>query len=243
MSKKAVIQGEIHIFPTDRKSLMNRDTDQYEALYCEGRSDTISPHHHRNRYNLYVIGALTLYLLYGMFSYVYSSLPLIQAYDLEAQAKQEGLVFDDNIDLEIHDIFDSYNIQTVNFTLISLIVIFALEFLYSFQVDTISIAIPGLITIPTPVPIWVLTLLIGMLLPFMYFSLLVSYGNTGDRDEKMARTIVQKCDEREHESVLILVGDKHVEPIGEKLDEEGWEVEKERTNNTIARIKRRLGFS
>lgn len=59
----------------------------------------------------------------------------------------------------------------------------------------------------------------------------------------MARTIVQKCDEREHESVLILVGDKHVEPIGEKLDEEGWEVEKERTNNTIARIKRRLGFS
>ena len=243
MSKKAVIQGEIHIFPTDRRSLMDRETDQFQALYCEGRSETISPHHHRNRYNFYVIGVLTLYLLYGTFSHIYSKLPLISGYDIEAQARDEGLLFDDNIDLEIHEIFDSYNTQTVNFTLVGLIILWAFEFIYSFQVDTLSFVIPSLVSISTPIPIWMLPLVFGVLLPFVYFSLLVSYGNSGDRDETMARSIIEKCDEREHDSILILVGDKHVEPISEELDEEGWEIKKQRTNNIIARIKRRLEFS
>lgn len=88
-----------------------------------------------------------------------------------------------------------------------------------------------------------LPLVFGVLLPFVYFSLLVSYGNSGDRDETMVRSIIEKCDEREHDSILILVGDKHVEPISEKFDEKGWEIEKQRTNNIIARIKRRLEFS
>jgi len=243
VSKKAVIQGETHILPTDRKSLMDRETDQFQALYCEGRSETISPHHHRNRYNLYVIGVLTLYLLYGTFSHIYSKLPLISGYDIEAQAKDEGLLFDDNIDLEIHEIFDSYNTQTVNITLVGLIILWTLEFIYSFQVDTISFVIPSLVSISTPIPIWMLPLVFGVLLPFVYFSLLVSYGNSGDRDEMMARSIIEKCDERDHDSILILVGDKHVEPISEKLDEEGWEIKKQRTNNIIARVKRRLEFS
>lgn len=240
MSKKAVIQGEVHIFPTDRKSLMNRDTDEYQALYQEGRDETITPHHQQNRYHLYLIGALTLYLGYGIISYIYTNLPLNSGFDIEAQAKEAGLDFDDEIDLTIHEIFDSYNTQTVNRLLSGLIILFALLFLNTFASDTISVDVLGIISVSTPIPMWMPTLFFAVLLPFVYFSLLVSYANSGERDVKMASSIIRKCDERGHDSVLILVGDKHVEPIGEKLEEKGWKVEKERTNNKIAKIKRRL---
>jgi hypothetical protein len=169
-------------------------------------------------------------------------LSFIRGYNIENQAKQAGLTYDDNIDLEINEIFDSYNIKTVNFTLIGLTILFLLQFLNSFQAGTISFEIPGLITVSTSIPVWLLTLIFGVLLPFMYSSFLISYGNTGDRNEKMANSIINKCDERGHNSILILVGDKHVEPISEKLDEEGWEVEEHRSNNILARTERRLGF-
>lgn len=240
MSKKAVIQGEIHIFPTDRKSLMNRDTDQYQALYQEGRDETITPHHQQNRYHLYLIGALTLYLGYGIISYIYTKFPLNSGFDIKAQAKDAGLDFDDEIDLTIHEIFDSYNTQTVNRLLSGLIAVLVLLFLYTLVNDTVSVGVPGIISVSTPIPMWMLTLVFAVLLPFAYFSSLVSYANSGERDIKMASSIMRKCDERGHDSILILVGDKHVEPIGEKLEENGWEVKKERTNNRIAKIKRRL---
>lgn len=240
MSKKAVVQGEVHIFPTDRESLMNRQIRQFQALYCEGRSETISPHRHRNRYNLYVIGVLTLYLIYGVFSYIYSNLLPNSKYDIEVQARQAGLAFDDCIDLEIHEIFDSYSIKTANSILMSLIAIFVFLFLFSFSADTLSFGISGLIMIQTPIPLWVVTLIFAVLLPFTYFSLLVSFANSGDRDKQMARSIMKKCDDRGHDSVLVLVGDKHVEPIAKELDKEGWEVEKHRSNSIIARITQKL---
>lgn len=240
MAKKAVVQGEIHISHTDRRSLMERETDQYQALYCEGRSGTISPHHHRNRYNLYVIGILTLDLIYGTFEYIYSNLFPNAGYNIGAQAKQAGLCFDDNIDLEINEIFESYNTQTVNFTLICLIVLYVLTFLYSFWTDSLNFSIPGLITVSTPIPWWLLALVFAILLPFTYSSLLITFGGDGNRDKKMVNSIIKRCDDRDHDSILILVGDKHVEPIGEKLDNEGWDVEKQRSNHTIARISQQF---
>jgi len=237
VSRKAIIQGEIHISPTDRRSLMKRETNQYQALYCEGRSGRISPHYQQNRYNFYVIGILTLKLFYGIVAYIYTNLFPKSGYDIESQAKDAGLAFDDNIDVEIDEIFDSYNTQTVNNTLIGLILLFVLLFWYSFQVDTLNFVI-----VSTSIPFWILPFVYAILLPFVYSSLLISFANTGDRDEKMAHSIMRKCDERDHDSILILVGEKHVEPIGEMLDDEGWEVEKQRSNNILGRISQCLEF-
>ena len=238
MSKKAIIQGEFHISPTDRKSLMNRQTSQFQALYCEGRDEKISPHHQHNRYNLFVIGILTLYLIYGTVNYIYSNIPLNTGYDIESHAKQAGLDFDDRIDLEIHEIFDSFDTQTVNLVLISLSGLLLLMVAYSIQVDTIPRINLDIVEIVIHIPIRFITLIFAILFPFLYSSLLISYAYSGDREEKMVRSISKKCDEQGHDSVLILVGDSHVEPVGEKLAKNGWEVEKNRSNNIFAQINR-----
>lgn len=235
MTKKAIIQGEIHIFHTDRKSLMQRDIDKYQALYQEGRDEVIYPHRYRNRYYIYVIGILTLKLIYNIFSYGYKHLDPGAGYNIEKEAREAGLAFDDNIDLNINEIFDSYSILIVNFTLIGLVVVFGAIFMNSFRADTLDFWI-----ISTPIPWWLLTLVFAVLLPFIYSSLLISYANTGDRDKKMASTIDRKCDDRGQDAILILVGDKHVEPIGDQLDRKGWEVDEQRSNHIIGRIYQKL---
>lgn len=242
MSKKAVVQGEWHIFATDRKSLMDRDTEQYQALYCEGRSGTITPHPLRIRYNLYVIGILTLKICYLFVGYLYSKIPVSSGYEIGKEARCEDLYFDDTIDLETREIFDSYSLRTVNLTLGILLTTFVLQFLYTFIADTFSIGVPGIFTVTTSIPIWILTLLLGMFLPFVYSSLLISYANTGARDEKMANTITERCNERDHDSVLVLVGDKHVCPLTEELEKHGWEVDPHRSNSLPARIHQHLEF-
>ncbi|SNR65720.1 hypothetical protein SAMN06266787_10845 [Halorubrum ezzemoulense] len=240
MSKEAVIQGEWHIFTTDRKSLMERDTDQYQALYCEGRSERISPHPHRIRYNFYVIGVLTLKIGYFLLAHLYSEIPIDSGYDIGKEARQRGLDFDDNIDLEIYEIFDSYTTRTVNLALAGLLLVFGLLFIYALASDTVSIGIPGLLLIPTPIPSWIPVLSVGVLLPFLYFSFLIGYANTGARDEEMANSITEKCTDRDHDSILILVGDKHVEPLSDELEEHGWNVDSNRSDTIIGRIHQRL---
>lgn len=62
--------------------------------------------------------------------------------------------------------------------------------------------------------------------------------SVSDRDERMANQIESKTTKQGHDRILVLVGDKHVEPISDELEKDGWEVDPEHSEHWLARLSR-----
>lgn len=147
MGKHAVVRGEVHISDTDRQALFDRDLSNYEAVYMEGRSDTIQLHKNTSRYFLFLLGYFTLDLGYSLVRPLQSKFGSDE-YNVKKVARSKGLDFDGEIDLEIHQIYDSYG-DTYKMWLPYLgILPFVFAGLYSLFQDTVtidylSIAVPS----------------------------------------------------------------------------------------------------
>lgn len=235
MSRKAVVRGEFHISNVDRKALLNRDLTDFQALYLEGRSNVIRLHKHTNSYILYLIGYFFLELIYTTTSIIHKRLLPLRAIDIEREARNKGLEVNAEIDLEIDEIYENISARVVHSSLAIFLIAFFLTFWRAFYEETIN-----LVWVSTAIPYWILPLVIGVLLPLGYSGLLLIFGGEGERDEEMVASIDSITEERGHEAVLILVGDAHVELVGDKLKERGWEVKKERSTHPIPRISRFL---
>lgn len=233
MVKKAVVRGEFHISNVDRKALIDRNLDHFQALYLEGRSDVIRLHKYTNSYILYLIGYFSLELIYITASIIHERLLPFWAFDIEKEAQNRGLDVEDETDLEIDEIYDNVSPRVIHSSLGIFLIAFILMFWRAFYEETID-----LVLVSTPIPYWVFPLIVGILLPLGYSGLLLTFGGEGERDEEMAASIDSIAEEKGHDGVLVLVGDKHVEPVGNNLEERGWEVKKERSIHPIPRISR-----
>lgn len=238
MSKRAVIRGEFHVSNVDRKKLLERDLTDFKALYLEGRSDTIRIHKYTYSYVLYLIGYFSFELIYITKSVIHERILPFWAFDMEKKARNEGLDVEDEIDLEIDEIYKNINQKTIRFSLAIFAFAFIFTFLRAFYEETINF-----LWITTQIPYWILPLGFGILLPIGYSGLLITFGGGGERDETMASSIDSKAEYAGHDEILVLVGDKHVEPVGDYLEERGWTVKKERSKHPIPRIQRLLFLS
>lgn len=232
MDKEAVVRGEVHIGKRDREALFDRDLSKYDALYVEGRSNTIKLSHYTNRYWLYLIGVLTLRLLYTSFNFVYSILEL-DNYNLKKEAEKHGLKFEDETDLELDELYNRYDPRMKTWFPITLVGLFILLVIRALFVETIDVG-----GIETAIPYWFVPLAFGMIIPFSYFNLLEEFGSDFDRDIEMATNIASQTESRGQDQILVLVGDAHVEPITDQLETQGYNVTPERSSHWLARIKR-----
>lgn len=233
MSKKAIIRGEAHISNIDRKALLDRDLSDFQAAYFEGRSDTIVMDKYTYSYVLYLIGHLSLELFYITAAKFYNYVLPSPTYDVEQAARDEGLDVRNEIDLEIHEIYENIDHDVLRASLGIMVLLFILSFTGSFYNDTVSFWI-----VSTPIPSWILPLVSGVFLPFCYSGLTMMIGDSPERDEKMAESIDVLAEKNGHKQVLVLVGDQHVVPISDLLKQRGWEVESERSQHPIPRLIR-----
>ena len=230
MGKHAVVRGEVHVSDTDRQALFDRDLSDYEAVYMEGRSNTIQLHENTSSYYLFLLGYFTLDLGYSLVSPLQSKLGSDE-YNVKKEAIDRGLEFEDEIDLEIHQIYNSYGDKYKMWLPYFSIFPFTFTVFLSLFIDTISISYVS-VTIPT----WFFTIVFAVLTPFIFMSVLMEISNVSDRDDRMANKIDKKSTEQDHDRLLVLVGDKHVEPVSDRLEEGGWDINRERSEHWLSRL-------
>jgi len=235
MGREAVVRGEFHVSNVDRKALLDRDLSHVQTLYMEGRSDEIKLDRYTNSYMLYLLGYFSLELIYITANIIHTRLLPFWAFDIKAQARQHGLDVNDEIDLEIHEIYENVDDHIVHGSLAIFIIAFVVTLWRAFYEETID-----LVVVTTPIPYWLLPLVIGLLLPLGYSGLLITVGDDGERDTTMAVSITEQAADHGHEDILVLVGDKHVDPVSDALEAQGWSVTRERSAHPIPRVSRFL---
>lgn len=232
MTKKALVRGEFHTSSIDRRGLLDRDLTDVQALYIEGRSDTIRLHKRTYSYFLYLIGYFCIELFYLTVAKIHDRFSLSGDYDIVTSARENGLDVQEEIDLEIDEIYDNFSPRAIHYSFIITAAIILISFVDAIFFD--------LMMGSTPIPSWALPFTITLLGPFLFLAFLINIGDDGERDEEMANSIEEITAEERHDSVLVLVGDLHVDPVSDALEKHGWEVERENSTHLIPRLTQTL---
>lgn len=233
MDNTVVVRGEFHISNIDRRALLNRELGEVDVLFLEGRGNQIALRDSSIRYLFFLIGTLYFDLLYAISSGIFSKLLPFWDFDVGAEAREAGLEVENETDLEMDRIFESFNPKVIN--IIFVITVLALLYglvhpLYSDYVILLSWR--------TPIPSWVLSMIVIAVYPMLYSGLLITIGTGGDRDEFMAKSIDIISQDNGYSKALTLVGDKHVNPVSDALEAKGWNVIRERSTHPVPRLSR-----
>lgn len=220
MTPRAFIQGENHASQSDARRLYEHCTAETDALFVEGRSNTIQLEHHTMGYIIFLIGYLTLEILYRAIELLGNYLPNRGEWSIKTAARGDGLAVNDEIDAELHEIWasladwESLLLRVGAFAFILLAVMHGIN-------ESPSILVPERL----------LPALMVTGTPFLYTCATVfALGDSGVRDEVMAQAIIEQSTEQNYDEVLVLCGDKHVTGIKQHLESEGWDVEDKRSS-------------
>ena len=218
----------MHASPRDARSLLNRRTEDTDALFVEGRSDVIRLEHYTLGYLLFLLGYLSIEVIYRASEWLHEVVPGGEEWSVEAAGIDAGLNVDSEIDAELDEIWSlaEGSGRTGFYGFALLIGAYAV---WNSIFGTPVFGIPaGLISV---------IIAIGTPLMFSGFVILL-LGRGGVRDEIMADSIIEACERESYSEVLVLCGDKHVPGISEKLRDDGWEVDEERSDHLMSRIPR-----
>jgi len=217
MTREAVIQGEFHATTKDSKNLLDSATSTTEVVFLEGRSDTILLDESSVGYVLFLIGYLSMEILYKTLDWIRRHLPG-EHWDIRKEATSRGMDVEDEIDAELHQTWYLADglIRKLLYLISMLLVIYLL---------TNSVwggAVPGELTKITAV-------FMAWSIPFVFSAaiLLLAIFAKGKRDEIMSESIIDAAEQEDYEDMLILCGQLHAKGIHDRLQEEGWDVEKQ----------------
>jgi hypothetical protein len=231
VTRKAIIQGEIHVAQRDRRSLLDRRTPDTDGLFIEGRSDQIKLEHASVGYVLFLLGYLSVEALYQLSGFVERLLPSRETLDIEDTAKQHGLEVDSEIDAELHEM---WNLTTARRRGLMYIALLSMLCFSAFH--------PSIAPQAEFIPDTVLSTVVAAGTPLLYTALgIFGLGTDGQRDQIMAETIEDQSTANSHNEILVLCGDRHVPGISEHLRSMGWEVVDQRSSHPLARLTRLLG--
>lgn len=226
MPNKAIIQGEFHASPRDSKNLLDRDTSTTDALFVEGRSATIQFDSYTHGYVLFLIGYLSLEIIYLTSDWLYSFLPS-GGWDVEEEATERGLLIEDEIDAELHEVWKLARGTTR-------------RRLYYVALMVLSYALvnPFIGTSTFGIPVGFTSVVIACIAPLGYSAgvVILSLGREGTRDGIMSNSILEIANEEEYDEILVLCGQAHAEGIEEDLEDAGWEVERYDSTHPLTTI-------
>lgn len=230
MTRKAIIQGEVHVAQRDYLSLLDRRTPDTEVLFIEGRSDQIELRYASVGYVLFLLGYLTMETVYQLSGLVNRVLPSRETLDTEDGTNLRGLEVDSEIDAELHEMWGLTTTRRRGLMYLALLTMLGFSAFHTIVFPQAAI-----------VPDSLLSTVVAAGTPLLYTALgIFGLGNDGQRDQIMAEAINERSAHEDHTEVLVLCGDRHVPGIGERLRSMGWEVDDQRSSHPLARVARRL---
>ncbi|GGL64186.1 hypothetical protein [Halocalculus aciditolerans] len=226
---EALVKGETHSSKKDKQALLNLDFTEYDAVFREGYDKDYFQRDIDSLYALFAIG----HLVYGAtYSRLYHS-----GDEFKRQAKRQGLPVHDRIDAAVYETYEMVpRWQRGGLFLISplfagLILGFVVQ-----PVDwVLSRVAPGILGELAFAGVVLTLLCFGFVWALAYF-LLIENRAMYERDEVMAREIVQIVETNGYESVLISCGGNHRSGISSYLREERWEVKEEATDSLLGKL-------
>lgn len=225
---EATLQGEIHRYD-DFDSALDEPLSSYDALLVEGRDDDGILMNLSTGYTLFLMGYILI-------------MQINSGEDLEPAAREAGLGYHDDIDADVRTIYHEMSsplIRGAAFVFLT-VALFCLLLLALLLTEVLSLS--GFAPI---LAVFVVSLLAIFIVPLTFTSLIavVSTGCLcgGLRDEHMADRVDSLAEEYEYERVLVRCGQSHVPGIAEELEEEGWDVDRRRSQSLLGRTLRLLG--
>lgn len=227
MGNKAIVRGEIHWSSSDAKRLLDRDLDDFEILFIEGRSNKLDLEHNTIPFLTFLIGLLMAYTLHRLVSQIKELTPLLFDFNLKREAKEADLAICTNIDLPINEMYSKASKNSIKVYFYLLIVLVLGLTLLSIGVPAVDLFYGAsisnhLITLPAWYPFAAV-----IIAPFAFFILMIYRSISYDRDLQMAKSINKDASKYEDPNVLVLVGDLHCNPVADELEKMGWDTKPE----------------
>lgn len=217
---KAILQGEFHISGSDEQSLQSRLEEDVDALFIEGRNDSVGPDDWSLGYLLFIIGALIIFWFQ-------------EAFDTVSDTKDEvSIPVFDEIDTPLPELYERFPREwTIPAGLFSGLVFFTGIYAQKIPVPILpSTPLVGLAYTYTAK----LILVIGGVVAFSAILISLEERRLGSRDEDMVESITDISEEHQFDKVVISCGEKHLNRLPDLMEEKGWDVEVYSTNHSWA---------
>lgn len=228
MQQKIILQGDWHTSTRDPDRLLSRLSEDTDAVLIEGRSPQIDLYNFRFWYLFYLIGYLQLMAFYSSIEWIKTLVPGTSPPNPEEQAEGLGLCTHSDIDANTRQIWDitTQRSQCIGFVFVILLIIYgvgaAVLGLGSGSILQNAIGVTTIISAP-----------------FIFTGVQVySLKSNSKRDEIMAESVIDICSTQDYSEVGLLVGDFHVSGVAQRLEDEGFKVEKERSGTLLAKLIR-----
>lgn len=221
--RKAIVQGDFHPSNKDAKALIDRDLEDWDVLYIEGREPIYNLSGSNFGFAYYAIGAIsTRSIIRGVHWFK-------QKFRLESKGLLDDLPIDKNnrIDAQHREIWGYTNkllrwLLLASTALISAYTLKNPQFLQDINSTYFGIWHSILLFFPTlPASVHILSV--------------VNLTNSRKRNDQMAKNIHQHATNNGHNKALILVGEMHRAEVSTLLREKGWNVDSEPSNSQIGK--------
>lgn len=205
---KAIIQGEFHTSSKDREALKSRISPDTDALFVEGRADTVNRERLTIPYVSFLTGALLIFWIEDK----------IGPENVEVEIPRH-----ENIDIPFPELYSKFPTRAIVYSSIFpiLLVFYAL---YWPQTGVPLIDSPMIIDVVYEI-VLDLFLILGAPLVFSFGLILYDEKFLESRDEQMSENIHTTSHTEGYDTVVISCGQAHVTPIESRLQEKGWETE------------------
>lgn len=220
MPREATIQGEVHAGETDKRALLERGLEDYDAVLVEGRTPTLVVEQLTVGYAAFLMGYVTLMWLQAAVVRARERVPgrFGSRIDLRDATERAGAAYHDRIDADTATIYG----------LVPAHVRYALG------------ASLGLL-LAACVVVGVNRLVIALFapsIPYLYTTVAVVYvgRSSKGRASHMAETITTLAEERAYDRVAVLCGDAHREDVGEALERDEWSVTTHGSRHPFGRL-------
>lgn len=219
--RKATVQGEVHAGETDKRALLERGLDGYDAVLVEGRSPTLVIEDLTVGYAAFLMGYVTLMWVQAAVARMRQRLAGQTARtNLRVAAKRAGVDYHDRIDADTATVYE----------LVPTPVRYLLgAWLGSLLAVAILVGVNRLVIAG-----------FALSIPYLYATFAVVFVKLagGARAVHMADRITTLAEERSYDRVAVLCGDAHREDIGEALERREWTVTTHGSKHPLGRLFR-----
>lgn len=212
----AEIQGETHTSRKDMATLMELNLSRFDAVFREGSESDFHARKFTVGYTLFAVASL---LYVGTYGRLY--IPIDEFQD---KVVANGPPFY-KIDADVHEIYEMVpRWRRILYLLIApILALLMIAFVGGFGAWIVGLVLefPEWITIVVGIALF---LMFGLIWPFSFFQLIIMV-TLDERDDYMAKRVLELSEKHGYEAVLISCGDHHRKGIKSKLEKEGWDVE------------------
>lgn len=214
--REATVQGELHAGETDKRALLERGLEEYDAVLVEGRSPTLVVEELTLGYAAFLMGYVTLMWLQAVVDRMRDR--VAGRTDLREATDRAGVDYHDRIDADTATVYELVS-APVKYLLGAL--------LASLLALCILVGVSRL-----------LVAAFALSVPYLYTTLAVVFVKLSGsgRASHMADTITDLAEDRSYDRVAVLCGDAHREDLGEALERREWSVTTHRSRHPLGRL-------